>query len=404
MIKAIDLFSGCGGLSCGLTKTGFSVVVAVEIEERAKETYLSYPPLSEVNVLCGDIRNISGQKILVEGKIDPDELYLFAGCPPCQNFSRQNKQNKQKTENERKELLFRFLEVIKEIYPPFVLMENVPGIQSKSNKNIINEFLANLRNDTGDPKQGYYVVERVLNAADYGVPQLRKRFVMHAIRRDLYVKLQDKGMEFLLPTPTHDRFGKDGLQLWKTVSDTINDLPVIEQGSTYEGDLPIFNHKCAGLSEKNIRRIRAIRHTGGSRTSLPDELILKCHKKIKINDKGEEKLYSGHKDVYGIMREDKPAPTMTGGCLCYSKGRYGHPTQDRAISIREAARFQTFPDDFKFSDSLTHAAIQIGNAVPIKLVEASANVLKLAIETLKSSGDNDCEEHTMLKKIIKTKI
>jgi DNA (cytosine-5)-methyltransferase 1 len=141
----------------------------------------------------------------------------------------------------------------------------------------------------------------------------------------------------------------------------------------------IHNHKCANLNDINLRRIRAIRANGGSRDGLPEDLVLECHKKKDANGN----VFSGHKDVYGIMDANKPAPTITGGCLSYSKGRYGHYEQDRAISIREAARLQTFPDDFKFSNSLTAAALQIGNAVPIDLVKASGIVLKQAMYIIK---------------------
>ena len=124
--------------------------------------------------------------------------------------------------------------------------------------------------------------------------------------------------------------------------------------------------------------MKYIRKHGGSRDCLPSDMVLDCHKKQDV----QGKIFTGHNDVYGIMDPNKPAPTMTGGCLCYSKGRFGHYSQNRAISIREAARFQTFPDDFIFSDSLTKAALQIGNAVPVKLVEASAREFLEAINAI----------------------
>jgi DNA (cytosine-5)-methyltransferase 1 len=130
-----------------------------------------------------------------------------------------------------------------------------------------------------------------------------------------------------------------------------------------------------------LKRIREIRANGGSRNGLSEKLVLDCHK--KKDDEGN--VFSGHGDVYGIMDPDKPAPTITGGCLCYSKGRFGHYSQDRAISIREAARLQTFPDDFVFSNSLSDSALQIGNAVPIELVKASGEVFKMAIKSIKTS-------------------
>lgn len=372
--EAIDIFSGCGGVSCGLSLAGFKVKSAVEIEKHAVDTYLSYDPLNKVNVLNEDICNLSGEQILKAAKIKKDDIYLFAGCPPCQNFSRQNPLNKNKTDEERKKLLFEFLRLIEEILPPFILMENVPGIKTDFNNAILCEFLQRLN-------KNYDVKEDVLNAANYGVPQARKRFVLHAVRKDINKELKSNGFSFDLPKETHNKKGNNGLQKWKTVREAIGDLPTIKAGEEYEDDGKIHNHKCAGLSDVNLKRIKVIRKNGGSRNGLPKELVLACHK--KEDEKGN--VFSGHGDVYGIMDPDKVAPTITGGCLCYSKGRYGHYSQDRAISIREAARLQTFPDDFIFSDSLTESALQIGNAVPIDLVKASAEVFKMAIKSIKTS-------------------
>lgn len=369
---AIDIFSGCGGVSCGLSLAGFKVKSAVEIEKHAVDTYLSYGPLNKVNVLNEDICNLSGEQILKAAKIKKDDIYLFAGCPPCQNFSRQNPLNKNKSEAERKKLLFEFLRIIEEIMPPFILMENVPGIKTDFNNAILSEFLQRL-------KKHYYVRENVLNAANYGVPQARKRFVLHAVRNDINEELKSVGFLFDLPKATHDKKGNNGLQKWKTVREAIDDLPAIKAGEEYKDDGKIHNHKCARLSAKNLKRIKAIRKNGGSRNGLPKSLVLDCHKK---KDK-DGNVFLGHGDVYGIMDPDKPAPTITGGCLCYSKGRYGHYSQNRAISIREAARLQTFPDDFIFSSSLTDSALQIGNAVPIDLVKASGEVFKAAIRSIK---------------------
>ena len=375
--EAIDIFSGCGGVSCGLTSEGFKVRAAVEIEDAAVDTYLGYAPLAHVNVLRGkekgDICKLSGEDILKAAGIKKEDIYLFAGCPPCQNFSRQNPDNVNKPLEERKKLLFEFLRIIEELEPPFILMENVPGIKTAANKVILDEFLERLR-------KRYVVAEAVLNSADYGVPQIRKRFVLHAVRIDIHKELTEAEFVFGLPQATHSGRSAEGLIPWRTVREAIGDLPAIGAGETYEDpERRIHNHKCANLDNINIRRIRAIRANGGSRIGLPDDLVLKCHK--KKDAKGN--VFSGHKDVYGIMDADKPSPTMTGGCLCYSKGRYGHYAQDRAISVREAARLQTFPDDFIFGDSLTAAALQIGNAVPIDLVKASGATLKQAMYIIK---------------------
>lgn len=381
--EAIDIFSGCGGVSCGLTLAGFKVKAAVEIEDSAVDAYLGYPPLAKVNVLRGaeggDICKLTGEDILKAAGISREDIYLFSGCPPCQNFSRQNPNNIKKTLAERKKLLFEFLRIIEELEPPFILMENVPGIKTDTNKDILDEFLGRLR-------KKYVVVDDILNSADYGVPQIRKRFVLHAVRIDIHKELAEVGFEFGLPTATHSSKDGDGLLPWKTIREAIDDLPAIGAGETFEDpEGYIHNHKCANLDEINIRRIRAIRANGGSRVGLPDDLVLKCHKKVGKDGK----IYDGHKDVYGIMDADRPSPTMTGGCLSYSKGRYGHYAQDRAISVREAARLQTFPDDFIFGGSLTAAALQIGNAVPIDLVKASGTTLKKAMYIIKAKRSKE---------------
>ncbi|MCL2460269.1 MAG: DNA cytosine methyltransferase, partial [Euryarchaeota archaeon] len=359
--EAIDVFSGCGGVSCGLASVGFEVKAAVEIDAVAADVYLRYPLLSKVNVLCGesegDICNLSGNEILRAANIERTSIYLFAGCPPCQNFSRQNPENKNKSPEDRKKLLFEFLRIIEELEPPFILMENVPGIMAVHNKIILDEFLDRLM-------KKYVVVAGILNSADYGVPQRRKRFVLHAARKDIHTQLSEYGFEFKLPEPTHSKNAEGGLTKWKTVKETIGNLPPIGAGEEYPDDGKIHNHRCANLDSRNIRRMQAIRKGGGSRTSLPDDLILACHKKKDATGN----VFSGHKDVYGIMDPNEPSPTMTGGCLFYSKGRYGHYEQDRAISVREAARLQTFPDDFVFGGPLAATSLQIGNAVPIDLV------------------------------------
>ena len=146
VFKAIDLFSGCGGLSCGLIQAGFEVVSAVEIDKDAAQIYSNYRPLQATKVLISDIRKIKGKDLKRISNILEDEIYLLAGCPPCQNFSLQNPDNAEKTVEEKKELLFQFLRIIKEIYPPLILMENVPGIVTSSNGEILQEFLDKLEN------------------------------------------------------------------------------------------------------------------------------------------------------------------------------------------------------------------------------------------------------------------
>lgn len=374
-IKAIDLFSGCGGVSIGLKNAGFDVVCAVEIDNDAVKAYKGYHLLSNVNVFQRDICTLSGEKIAKAAGIKNEELYLLAGCPPCQKFSMQNRIRNSAEEkiDEVKKLLMEFKRIIVEMQPPFVLMENVPGIKSSYGGRILKEFLDVLGAQTVN-FIGYEIVCGVVNAADYGVPQLRKRLVLHAARKDVLESMRKSNLQLTMPIQTHAKDGKGGKLPWVTVREAFEGLPKIEAGQRYD-DENIKNHYCAGLSEINKKRIKIIRANGGSRTALPSELMLNCHKS-----------YGGHTDVYGIMDPDMPAPTMTGGCVCYSKGRFGHPFEDRAISVREAARIQSFPDDYIFGKSLTKAALEIGNAVPIKLVEASGKIFKNIIDKLREDN------------------
>ena len=375
-IKAIDLFSGCGGVSIGLTQAGFQVSCAVEIDDAAVRAYKGYHLLKDVNVLKNDICNLSGGEILEAAGLVRDDLYLLAGCPPCQKFSMQNRihNSDEKDIGEVKRLLMQYKRIIKEIYPPFLLMENVPGIKSSFGGRILKEFISELKNEEGPDNERYFVLSNVVNAADYGVPQLRKRFVLHAVRRDVLQRMEQLNLTLTLPLPTHSKTGDNNKKKWVTVREAFKGLPKIKAGERYSDD-KIKNHYCANLSDKNLQRMHIIRENGGTRTALPEELALKCHAN-----------YSGHTDVYGIMNPEAPAPTMTGGCLSYSKGRFGHPYENRAISVREAARIQTFPDDYIFGESLTKAALEIGNAVPIKLVKASGKVFVDIIRILKENG------------------
>ncbi|MGP6452606.1 DNA cytosine methyltransferase [Streptococcus dysgalactiae subsp. equisimilis] len=343
-IIAIDLFSGAGGTTSGLKKSGISVGAAVEIDKVASETYRLNNP--EVVLFTDDIHNITGKQLLSAIELGHEDRILLVACPPCQGFSTigTNDEN-----DERNQLIFQYMRLIEEINPDMLLMENVSGMTRAKNKQIFSKF-------TSQIERKYKIVYKVLNTADYGVPQIRKRLVLHGIRKDII----DDDFELALPLPTHSKDEENNLERW-VKADIIMDLPPINGGEQYVGD-GIYNHVANRLSDVNITRIRHIRSHGGSRRSLPFELQLKCH----IGK-------SGHGDVYGILDITKPSITITGGCMSYSKGRFGHPTQDRALSAREAARLQSFDDDYVFVGTRGQLAKQIGNAVPVGLAKASGN-------------------------------
>lgn len=353
-LVAIDLFSGAGGTTAGLKKAGVDVRAAVEINSIAAKTYLLNNP--EVTIFEKDIKEIKAEELARElGKLDNQSLILVA-CPPCQGFSSIGTHNKYDIRNQ---LIFEYERLIQELNPEFLLMENVAGMSRGIGKEIFKQFRESI-------SEKYEIVYDILNAADYGVPQTRKRLVVHGIRKDILSKVNQKtNFKISLPIQTHSEEGKTKA-LWVN-SEVILDLPPIKAGEEYKGD-GVYNHISNNLSDINIRRIQHIRKHGGDRTSLPDHLVLECHKRS-----------SGHKDVYGVLDSSKPAITITGGCMSYSKGRFGHPTQDRALSAREAARLQSFDDEYIFIGNKTQLATQIGNAVPVKLAEASGKYfIKLA--------------------------
>ncbi|CIT03123.1 DNA cytosine methyltransferase [Streptococcus pneumoniae] len=344
-IVAIDLFSGAGGTTSGLKKSGIDVQVAVEIDSVAVKTYKLNNP--EVSVIDKDINVVSGDEVKEYLKIDTDDKLMLVACPPCQGFSTIGTNNEN---DERNQLVFQFLRLINELNPDFLLMENVVGMTRTRNEKIFKKFLTSIDNN-------YSVIYDILNTADYGVPQSRKRLVLHGIRKEI---LDNTNLTLNLPSKTHSNIPELDLLSWIN-ADIIMDLPPIEGGEEYIGE-GIYNHVANKLSNLNIERITHIRNNGGSRTSLPKSLELNCHK---------NRL--GHSDIYGILDINKPSITITGGCMSYSKGRFGHPTQNRALSAREAARLQSFDDDYIFVGNRGQLAKQIGNAVPVKLAQASGN-------------------------------
>jgi DNA (cytosine-5)-methyltransferase 1 len=236
-------------------------------------------------------------------------------------------------------------------------MENVPGLAKGLGKAMFEEIVEKLH------KLGYETVCEVVDTADYGVPQRRKRLVLIGTNNHK-VKLT-----FPKRTNHNPETSDDQSASWNTVRNTIEDLPELKAGEISKED-PM--HKASNLAEINLQRMSLTPHDGGGRLSWPEELVLECHKKV-----------SGYKDIYGRMKWDAPSPTITGGCVMISKGRFGHPEQDRAISLREAARLQTFPDDYQFAGNTGEIARQLGNAVPPLLAKRIADALLSFIQESK---------------------
>lgn len=335
-LRAIDCFCGAGGLSVGFEKAGFDVFYAFDFDENAIATYKNNPKYHKGKAFVRDIYKVSKKSIEKDLGGPLGTVDVVIGGPPCQGFSIQRRG----ADNDpRNQLVLEYARLIKEIQPRFFVMENVSGILSKRGKPYLDALRSELES------AGYIIHMQKLTATDYGVPQLRKRVVI------VGEKLSNKKAKFQFPTPT--------CLTAMTVRDAIFDL----MNTPFES-LP--NHKADMLSQINLRRIRSLK-AGEGRDSLPEELQLACHK----NNKGHR-----HLDAYGRMSWDEPSPTITAHFDSFSRGRFGHPVQDRTITLREGARMQTFPDDFVFIGNKVQVARQIGNAVPPRLAEAVAKKVK----------------------------
>lgn len=348
MPKAIEIFSGCGGLSSGLESAGFNILSAVEIDSIASTTYLLNHP--SVDVVIKDVRSVKASYFMKKHDLKRGELDLLAGCSPCQGFSRLRKG--ESAENDpRNQLVYEYLRLVKGLLPKTILMENVPGLlTTERGIKIFNPIKEELK------KLGYQIDYDIVDTASYGIPQFRKRFVLLGSRYKKY--------PIQLPNITHENPSKinDNCKLlpWKTVRQAFNNVPPLKNGQTSK-TIPL--HRCTKNGPLNMKRIRAIPHNGGSRNSLPDNLILECHKKYP----------NGYRDVYGRMRWDYPSPTMTGGCTNITKGRFIHPQEDRGISLFEAALLQTFDPKYHFFGNFGQISLQIGNAVPVELGHIMGN-------------------------------
>lgn len=335
--KAIDLFSGCGGLTLGLKQAGFRVVGAVEIHSLAVETYKANH--KQVLVWERDICKLPVAEVMRKLHLKPGELDLLAGCPPCQGFSTMTTLNGSYiVDDPRNDLIFQFMRFVRGILPKAIMMENVPGL-AKDRR--ITKVLAALT------ELGYECTTDVLNAADYGVPQRRRRFILLAGRRKRIPFARQARCEPVVRTA----FAKLGKR-------SKND--------------PLHNYK-EKRTQAVMHRIRSIPANGGSRLDLGKKQQLQCHKG-----------FDGFKDIYGRMSWSEVAPTITTGCFNPSKGRFLHPTKHRAITLREAALLQTFPRSYFFSLNRGRilAAEMIGNALPPEFIRRHAKKVVEALEQL----------------------
>ena len=372
-LTAVDLFSGAGGFSLAAHNVGIEVLIAIEFDLAASETYqrnLVERLGAPTQVFAQDItKNLDIDSMMRYQGIKKGELDILLGGPPCQGFSSHRIKGSGK-DDPRNALLIRYFDFVRHLKPKAFLVENVPGLLWERHKDYLNKFI-----DLA-AEHGYQIVTgapMILNARDYGVPQNRRRAFIFAVRNDIA-----QGDIEWPPKPTHF---KSGDSKWLT-SSMVFEKPPSDILDGFKSRLETKFNLSSNDSNKIVDELQ-----WGKALNEADPCNLNmCHSEAMRNlfkntpllgdrdESGRElechKDYSGHKDVYGRIYPHIPSNTMTTGCNNPSKGRFVHPWLNHGISLRHAARLQTFPDDYIFSGKIMSMAKQIGNAVPVKLAEA----------------------------------
>lgn len=370
-MKSIDLFAGAGGLSCGLQQAGFKPLLANELISQYAETYqLNHP---DTQVVVGDVRQVCEMDLKKRLGVTEGEIDLVAGGPPCQGFS--INAPIRTLDDERNHLFKDFLRVVAALRPKAVIIENVPGIISLGKGTVVRQIYHELNG------LGYKVAHRILFAGHYGIPQMRFRTIfIGVLNYDREVNFPDPGFaaqavanftgakELCIPVPPiFYQHLKPQVNVW----DALSDLPDIKNGQTHspeyyasaadndyqrylrEGCHRLTAHYCARVADINLERLKHIPQ-GGSWRDIPYELLPTGLRRARRSD---------HTKRYGRLHPESLCSTVLTKCDPHW-GSFFHPTQDRVISVREAARIQSFPDRYLFTGSLTQQYEQIGNAVP----------------------------------------
>ena len=338
--SVVDLFCGAGGLTHGLKAEGFAIAAGIDVDEECRYAfeYNNKAPFVRMDVSALDPAEL-------ESYFYKDHPRILVGCAPCQPFSTYN----QKSDDPKWRLVGKFADIICSSLPDVVSMENVPRLRDFQRGQTFKSFIQKLE------RAGYSVSHDVVFLPEFGIPQTRSRLVLLA---SLHGQIE-------LPESTVSE------EQFKTVSQTIGMLPPIKAGETHEKDIL---HQASRLADINLKRIRSS-VPGGSWKDWKPELVADCHK-------AEQGLT--YRSVYGRMRADRPAPTITTQFFGFGNGRFGHPEQDRGLSLREGALLQTFPPNYAFTRpgeivKFKHVGRMIGNAVPVDLGRAIGRAIKVHV-------------------------
>lgn len=343
-VQVIDMFSGCGGMSCGFelantTNVAYKLLGGLDVDPHANATYERMLQRPALSVSARDLLKASElKKALAVWEYDPKKPLVLIGCAPCQGFSSHRK--KDSRVDERNDLMEVFAKVAVKLNPEVILMENVPEILHKKHWEHFSAFKTTLE------KAGYSVRAKIHNAAEFGVPQERFRALVIASKTVGRTQM---------PSP------RLGVEDFRTVRDAIGGLTPLTAGEASPSD-PM--HLTSKHRKETISLLKAIPPDGGSRSALPPEMVRDCHKVV-----------DGFRDVYGRLWWDRPAVSITARCRTPSCGRFTHPEQHRGLSVREASLLQSFPKSWQFEGPFDDKYKQIGNAVPPLFAQAIAETI-----------------------------
>lgn len=338
-VKAVDFFCGVGGVTRGLLDAGIDVVCGIDNDPSVREAFERNnirPSGKPVEFLERDVGQLTFKDVSLRLRAEDYDRLIFVGCAPCQPFTNLNT-SKTKSGNQ-KNCLLRFADFVKRFKPDFIFIENVPGITASKYGGILGKFTERLQG------LGYFCSDINVNAKKYGVPQNRNRRILIASKRGAIT----------FPSPTHG----PGIADYVSINDVLKEHK-LKRLAAGESDPTDSLHRAARLSEINLWRIRNTPKDGGGRDIWMKEKPVECFNRHK----------DAYRDVYNRMYWNKPSPTITTRFNSLSNGRFGHPEEDRAISLREGALFQSFPMEYAFSGSMVTIARHIGNAVPVKLAK-----------------------------------